>query len=343
MSRISYENKNGKNIIINKLEYPEAINARLHNLIADGYFEDFLPVHLYQKGKETRIMCEVSGLIPISQYFNSSVSKKLFLEFVYQLSMVIKNCEENRINISNLELQKNMIFIDPKTHRIKCVFWPLVNNKRSSSAYLFFKQFPYGLCFNINENNDYLRSYKSFFDNNVLFSIHSFEKLLVGLFATSNLNGINVSLDKKNIFSNKNLHTLEQKNIEYNPFIEDEKIINSSVIDGVVLIRCKTDDVIYVTKKQFRIGSEPKESDLVLHENFYISRNHADIIIRNGKYYVVDHHSKNKTFVDGKIVPAEVEVEIVSGSRLRFADEDFVFSTEYYPTYTHKGALKNEL
>lgn len=94
------------------------------------------------------------------------------------------------------------------------------------------------------------------------------------------------------------------------------------------LLRSKTGEKYDVDKPVFRIGTEQAYCDLFISDNSFISRSHADIITRDERYYVVDRNSTNKTYVDGKVIARETEVEIFDGSILKLANEEFVFSLE---------------
>ena len=94
------------------------------------------------------------------------------------------------------------------------------------------------------------------------------------------------------------------------------------------LIRLRTEESYSVDKPTFRIGTEQSYCDLFICDNNYISRSHADIVTRDDRYYIVDRNSTNKTFVDGKVIPAEKEVEIFHGTQIRLANEDFTFNIE---------------
>ena len=105
-------------------------------------------------------------------------------------------------------------------------------------------------------------------------------------------------------------------------------VLGSEELDAPVypyLIRNKNEERIPVDKPVFRIGKEKQYSDYFVSDNNAVSRSHADIITRNGRYYIKDLNSTNKTYVDGKAIPIEKEVEIFSKTRLRLANEDFVF------------------
>lgn len=94
------------------------------------------------------------------------------------------------------------------------------------------------------------------------------------------------------------------------------------------LIRERTGGSFPVDKPDFKIGAEQRKCDLFIGDNRYISRTHADIITHDGRYYIVDKNSTNKTFVDGKVIPPDTETEIFPGTKIRLADEDFTFVIE---------------
>ncbi len=94
------------------------------------------------------------------------------------------------------------------------------------------------------------------------------------------------------------------------------------------LIREKNEEKISVDKPSFRIGKEKQYSDYFVSDNSAVSRSHADIITREKRYFIIDLNSTNKTYVDGRAIPIQKEVEIFSGTRLRLANEDFVFYIE---------------
>ncbi len=412
MSKIVFENKKGKITIINKLSYPESVNERVYNAIASGMFEGFLPVSIREKRKETRIECVVQGLIPLNQYFNGLVTKKMFLDFVHHIAQHIKNCEKNMINANNMDLQSDKIFIEPQSKAVKCIFWPIVNNQRGNPPHQFLKQLPYELNFNPHEDNDYLETYKAFFGGVNPFSVNSFERMVMRL-QGKQINGGHstpsgalsgtLSTDTK---SEKKAKEVKKVVVEYDPFADADSVTDTSSeteikktkrdpsvcycgscgakndananfcvqcgtkivrekvkIDEIperndtidfgtmvlgddsggttvlgydepdepvfpVLIRDRTDESFTIDKPTFRIGTEQQYCDLFISDNNFISRSHADIITKNERYYIIDRNSTNKTYVDGKVIPIEKEVEIFSGTKIRLANEDFTFNIE---------------
>ncbi|MDR1067562.1 MAG: FHA domain-containing protein [Clostridiales bacterium] len=94
------------------------------------------------------------------------------------------------------------------------------------------------------------------------------------------------------------------------------------------LVREKTKETISVDKPHFRIGTNQAYSDFVISDNNTVSRSHADIITKEGRYYIIDRNSTNKTYVDGRVVEARREVEIFPGAKLRLSDEEFTFDID---------------
>lgn len=91
------------------------------------------------------------------------------------------------------------------------------------------------------------------------------------------------------------------------------------------LVRVLTNEIIRIDKPVFRIGKQENCVDYIVSNNVAISHSHADIIIRGDKYFVFDLRSKNKSYINNRVLPAEHEVEIFNGDILKLANEEFLF------------------
>ena len=65
--------------------------------------------------------------------------------------------------------------------------------------------------------------------------------------------------------------------------------------------------------------------DYFIGDNTAISRSHANIVSRDGEYFVVDTNSTNHTYVNGGMIQSNVETKLSHGSKIRLANEDFEF------------------
>ena len=91
------------------------------------------------------------------------------------------------------------------------------------------------------------------------------------------------------------------------------------------LTRVKTNEKVDIAKQLFRIGKERNKVDYCITNNNSVSRIHADIVFKNGQYYIIDNNSTNYTFVNGQMIPAKQEVAIANGDRIKLAEEEFLF------------------
>lgn len=91
------------------------------------------------------------------------------------------------------------------------------------------------------------------------------------------------------------------------------------------LLRMKNNEKIDLNKPVFRIGKEKSYVDYFIGDNSAISRSHANIISRDGEYFVVDTNSTNHTYVNGQMIQSNVETKIAQGTKIKFANEDFEF------------------
>ena len=91
------------------------------------------------------------------------------------------------------------------------------------------------------------------------------------------------------------------------------------------LIRVRNNERIPLDKPVFRIGKERSYVDYFISDNSAVSRSHANIINRDGEFFVMDTNSTNHTYVNGGMIPSNVETKISHGTKIRLGNEDFEF------------------
>lgn len=89
------------------------------------------------------------------------------------------------------------------------------------------------------------------------------------------------------------------------------------------LIRVKNNEKIELNKPVFRIGKEKSYVDYFIGDNSAISRSHANIISRDGEFFIVDTNSTNHTYVNAQMIQSNVETKIAHGAKIKLANEDF--------------------
>ena len=91
------------------------------------------------------------------------------------------------------------------------------------------------------------------------------------------------------------------------------------------LKRIKTQEHIMIDKQVFKIGKERSFVDYCVNDNQTISRSHANIVMENDEYYIMDMNSKNHTYVNGRMIPSGDKVKLIPGSHIRLSNEEFEF------------------
>lgn len=125
----------------------------------------------------------------------------------------------------------------------------------------------------------------------------------------------------------------EMTNKAYYPPAEEEEIgtsvlgmddLNASV-EGY-LVRKGTGQKVRISKPLFYVGRSAKSCDYVITDNSTISNRHIEIRSENGKFYLNDLNSTNKTYVAGREIHSEIELE--SDMWIKLSNEEFVFVIE---------------
>lgn len=107
----------------------------------------------------------------------------------------------------------------------------------------------------------------------------------------------------------------------------NERAIKTSSATYPELFRVLTGEVIRVDKPVFRLGKERSYVDYFVTNNNAVSRSHADIISRGTGFFVIDLNSKNRTYINGQALAAQVETRINNGDTLHLGNEEFIFRT----------------
>lgn len=94
------------------------------------------------------------------------------------------------------------------------------------------------------------------------------------------------------------------------------------------LIRRRTGERVDVIGSSFRIGQDPNQCDYVVPDNRAVSRNHAEIFLENGVYFLQDNESTNGTYLNGKRMKSYQKTELEHEAKFRLANEDFIFHIE---------------
>lgn len=90
------------------------------------------------------------------------------------------------------------------------------------------------------------------------------------------------------------------------------------------LVRSSNGERVAISRNEFVVGRERSKVDYCLDVSS-VSRRHAKIVMRGGKYYLVDMGSANCTYVNGAKAAPNTETALNNNDRIKFSEEEFVF------------------
>lgn len=81
---------------------------------------------------------------------------------------------------------------------------------------------------------------------------------------------------------------------------------------------------IYIDKSSFIIGRLRSQSDFIS-SNSAVGKLHAEIVNKDGTYYIKDLNSRNGTYINGERAVSNVEYSIKHNDRIAFANSEYKF------------------
>jgi S1-C subfamily serine protease len=94
---------------------------------------------------------------------------------------------------------------------------------------------------------------------------------------------------------------------------------------SATLTRVSNNEKVRINCSEFIIGKEQRKVHFAISDNSAVSRIHARITQRDGRYYIADLNTTNSTFVNDKKLPANTETPLNKGDHITLADEEFEF------------------
>ncbi len=92
-----------------------------------------------------------------------------------------------------------------------------------------------------------------------------------------------------------------------------------------VLKRVSNHEKREIKGREYLVGRSLK-CDFSVPDNSAVGRRHAYIITKEEHFYLRDNESVNRTYINGKVIPPNENVEIFNDTKIRLANEDFVFT-----------------
>lgn len=276
------------------------------------------------KTKKDSVIYTCPANINLTDRLKKAVSKYDFFFMIEQIVIMVEDVYNNGLNVNSVRFNMDDVYINEMTKEMYFIYFPIVGGQESADIVGFIENIIYTMTPVINEDTNYIsrfmyyvRSFHGFNGNAIEKYISREERAVVNVLKNKAVTMQQVmqgSMDGTTVLSDDGISVQQ---------IQQMQPVNYHFAS---LTRQVTGEKIELGKPSFVLGKNPEKSDYAVADNTNISRVHAVITTRNGRYYVMDQNSTNGTFINGRIIKAGQETEILPGDCLMLANEEFIFN-----------------
>lgn len=289
-------------------------------------------MHVTKTKKESVIyMCPAN--INLTDRLKKAISKYDFFFMMEQIVIMVQDVYNNGLNVNSVRFNMDDVYINEMTKEMYFIYFPIVGGQESADIVGFIENIIYTMTPVINEDTNYIsrfmyyvRSFHGFNGNAIEKYISREERAVVNVLK-------NTAVTMQQTMQQQIMQQVMQGSMDGTTVLSDDGISVQQIqqmqpvnYHFASLTRQVTGEKIELGKPSFVLGKNPEKSDYAVADNTNISRVHAVITTRNGRYYVMDQNSTNGTFINGRIIKAGQETEILPGDCLMLANEEFIFN-----------------
>ncbi len=285
------------------------------------------------KTKKDSVTYTCPANINLTDRLKKAVSKYDFFFMMEQIVIMVQDVYNNGLNVNSVCFNMDDVYINEMTKEMYFIYFPIVGGQESADIVGFIEYIIYTMTPVINEDTNYIsrfmyyvRSFHGFNGNAIEKYISREERAVVNVLK-------NTAVTMQQTMQQQIMQQVMQGSMDGTTVLSEDGISVQQIqqmqpvnYHFASLTRQVTGEKIELGKPSFVLGKNPEKSDYAVADNTNISRVHAVITARNGRYYVMDQNSTNGTFINGRIIKAGQETEILPGDCLMLANEEFIFN-----------------
>lgn len=281
------------------------------------------------KTKKDSVIYTCPANINLTDRLKKAVSKYDFFFMIEQIVIMVQDVYNNGLNVNSVRFNMDDVYINEMTKEMYFIYFPIVGGQESADIVGFIENIIYTMTPVINEDTNYISRFMYYVRSFHGFNGNAIEKYI----SREERAVVNVLKNKAVTMQQQIMQQVMQGSMDGTTVLSDDGISVQQIqqmqpvnYHFASLTRQVTGEKIELGKPSFVLGKNPEKSDYAVADNTNISRVHAVITMRNGRYYVMDQNSTNGTFINGRIIKAGQETEILPGDCLMLANEEFIFN-----------------
>ena len=291
------------------------------------------------KTKKDSVTYTCPANINLTDRLKKAVSKYDFFFMMEQIVIMVQDVYNNGLNVNSVRFNMDDVYINEMTKEMYFIYFPIVGGQESADIVGFIENIIYTMTPVINEDTNYIsrfmyyvRSFHGFNGNAIEKYISREERAVVNVLKNKAVT-MQQQIMQQQTMQQQIMQQVMQGSMDGTTVLSDDGISVQQIqqmqpvnYHFASLTRQVTGEKIELGKPSFVLGKNPEKSDYAVADNTNISRVHAVITTRNGRYYVMDQNSTNGTFINGRIIKAGQETEKLPGDCLMLANEEFIFN-----------------
>ena len=291
------------------------------------------------KTKKDSVIYTCPANINLTDRLKKAISKYDFFFMIEQIVIMVEDVYNNGLNVNSVRFNMDDVYINEMTKEMYFIYFPIVRGQESADIVGFIENIIYTMTPVINEDTNYIsrfmyyvRSFHGFNGNAIEKYISREERAVVNVLKNKAVT-MQQQIMQQQTMQQQIMQQVMQGSMDGTTVLSDDGISVQQIqqmqpvnYHFASLTRQVTGEKIELGKPSFVLGKNPEKSDYAVADNTNISRVHAVITMRNGRYYVIDQNSTNGTFINGRIIKAGQETEILPGDCLMLANEEFIFN-----------------
>ena len=291
------------------------------------------------KTKKDSVIYTCPANINLTDRLKKAVSKYDFFFMIEQIVIMVEDVYNNGLNVNSVRFNMDDVYINEMTKEMYFIYFQIVGGRECADIVGFIENIIYTMTPVINEDTNYIsrfmyyvRSFHGFNGNAIEKYISREERAVVNVLKNKAVT-MQQQIMQQQTMQQQIMQQVMQGSMDGTTVLSDDGISVQQIqqmqpvnYHFASLTRQVTGEKIELGKPSFVLGKNPEKSDYAVAGNTNISRVHAVITTRNGRYYVMDQNSTNGTFINGRIIKAGQETEILPGDCLMLANEEFIFN-----------------
>ena len=331
-----------------KLGWREKFDSREIEMLLAGAVPRLIPPVVVQGRKNNVLRFDISAYSTMEFQLSCVLSRERFADILLQCIEIFRQMHRVYLSYKNLIFDLDKVYVRMEDWSIHFIYLPLMDSKRDAEIPDFFKRILQKTGRSTYEQASFLDACLAWLERPIPFSLEGFDAFV--------RESVGEEAEMMAKASPVDHGAMLRSDRIYQPSFEEKKDIlggvhvhgstcplnlasdGGTVLLGALgsslptsrffLLSARSGEKIEITHTPFLVGTETGSVSYRVTENGAVSRRHAEFTIQDGRCFIIDQNSTNKTYINNcALLPLTPHI-LESGDQIRLGNEGFTFLQE---------------